>query len=434
MIEKSRAANGGLSSGLEPLGRLVELGVLAARGVLVVGRHRALQVALGHRQLPLELLVALANGDDLRLGEHGAAVGLVVDDHEDPTAVVVERGRAELVAVLVLVHEAASLAIDQHALDQPPRRARGEVHHAPLHAIEGRAETEAETDRDAVARVGPKPVAQLQQLRRVLLQQGLVHHEAARAEDYAATRADMARLALDARPKARDARRLGRSLHHQPLAACAGLDTRAGGDGSGAQRLHQHQPATLAGVPGVVASRRGRCDGAEGVGELAARVGQAVLGAPGIGAALRREELRLERHPARDEPLVQLEAALAVRAQPLVRGAGPHRGAQVAVHLPGRVVEAAGALQRRASAEVDRSAREGARAAAGEVALQHQHAGARLGGLDRRGGPRRAEAGDDHVRLKVPDGNLGSGERRDRGGAVVAHSRGALPPALLRSG
>ena len=277
----------------------------------------------------------------------------------------------------------------------------------------------------------PSRFTQLQQLRRVLAQHALVHHEAARAKDHAAARVHIARLAFDARLEAHDPRLFGRPVDDEAFAERGRLGAHAGIDGGGAERPHQHQPAALAGVLRVVASRRGLRKRAERVGEFAARVGQAVLGAPGVGAALRGQELGLERHAAGDEPIVELDAAVAIRAQPLVVRAGLHRGAQVPVHVLGRVVEAARALQRRAPAEVDRAAGERAGAAAGELALQHQHVRAGLGRLDRRGGSRRAEAHDDHVRLEVPGGHLGRCERSDRGRLVGAHRGDMLRRAVV---
>ena len=216
----------------------------------------------------------------------------------------------------------------------------------------------------------------------------------------------------------------GGAVDDETFAERGRLDARACIEiGRGAERLHQHQPAALAGVLRVVAPGRGPGEGAERVRELAAGVGEAVFGAPGVRAALRRQELVLERHAAGDQPVVELDAALAVGAQPLVVRTRLHRGAQVAVHLLGCVVEAARALQRRATSEVDRAAGERARPTAGELALQHQHVrpGTRRLRSPRRRPPRRGPR-----RPRPPRGPT-RGPRTAASGAIGAVSSVLIP-------
>jgi hypothetical protein len=287
-------------------------------------------------RLRLELRERLSDREDLgrqlRLLEQR-----VVEHEEDPAVLAPHADLAEQRLVQVLRAEPLARRVHEHALHELPI-ARERHHDARgLHPDRIAADAHAHADAAPVVAVAAEPEAHASRDRRIALEHRLVVHVAARGQHDAAPRAHVLLLAADRRDHAHDA---ALAVLDQRLAQRVGHHLGAGRRELIQQQLHHHAARVLADLLGGVAARRGLRDLAERVRELAARVRETVVGV-GIGADLDRQIRLLERHAAAGDPVIVLDAALAVEPDLLGVGTGPARRHQVLVHLLGVVLEAA---------------------------------------------------------------------------------------------
>ena len=114
---------------------------------------------------------------------------------------------------------------------------------------------------------------------------------------------------------------------------------------------------------------------------------------------------------SRHQPVEVTEAGLGVGDDLRLVGLGSARGKQVARHVVDRVLEPAGNLDRRASAEVHDSLRQRGGPSRPRGSLGHEHLGADLPGGVGDAGARRTETGYKDVGLHVERVDVGQVER-----------------------
>ncbi len=326
-------------------------------------------------------------------------VGGLVDDQVDLAVLFVEGGLAHPAHVGVLVDEALSLAVDENAVDQGPRRGDGQRHLTGVHVAHGRADGLRHADAAAVVAFCADFERAPRQRRAVLAQHVVVEDEAAGGEHDAAPGPQRHRLAEALRLHADDAA----LLTHQPVHPGVGRDRCAGPAGGGSEVLHEQPPRGALRLGQMTARRRAR-DLVERVGVLAAGVHEALRAVRRHGCV--GAERRIEGHVAGNQPVEVTQALLAVAGDlglVGIRTAGRHH---VAVHVVERVLEATRLLNRRAPAEVDDALGQRRCAPGTTGPLGHQDLGACGRRAERRRRPGRAEPDDDHVRRVIPGRDL----------------------------
>ncbi len=134
--------------------QLPELRIGAARGVFVVARDRRYQRGLRHSHVAGQLLDRLRRVREPQ-AEQVAFVDRLVEDHEHIALVLHECLPTDAPGIGVLVHESATLAVDEDRAAQTVRRPERQRALEHLESQRRTADALPETDAPAVVGVGP---------------------------------------------------------------------------------------------------------------------------------------------------------------------------------------------------------------------------------------------------------------------------------------
>ena len=373
----------------------------------IVEIERGHQRPLGQTDLALQILGRLADPTGLQPGARHL-IELLVDDQIRLALLAEQHFLSDASVVRVLVDEALTVAVDQHAGHQLAGRRHGHCALGRIHAGHRRAEGLSHADANAVV----ERIAQAQRTtshqRAVALDHLVVVYEPTRRQHHTPTGSYPH---VGSGPSGHQTHDRAVGIDHQSRGSHVDLDPGRGGRHRIGQALHQKAAGGVT-LLGLVPTRCRGGDAIERIGILAAGVDERVIGR-GLDARL-GVEAGLERHPLIDQPVVVVDAAVAVEPHFGFVGIGAAGRHQEEEHLLSRVLEPALDLDRRASAEIDQSTRLGRRAPRTPRRFEHQHVGADLGRAERRAGSGRTHADDDDVSFEIPGRDIGYRRRFGR--------------------
>jgi len=407
----------GWDQGAHQFAHLVELGVLAPGGGLVVALEGRLQGAGGQA----DLLGQLRGGLTDPRGPHADGVddvALLVEDQVGLLVLAQQDLQTDAAVVGVLVDEAFAPAVHQDPHRDLPGRVEGQRALEGVQVDRRAAGPHTHPDAAAVVGVGAHVEDAVGRFRRVGLDHGGVVDEAAGGQHHPPCGRDGPALAVHRGDDADDGALV---VHDQVVDLGLGLHPGRGPLQCREQALHD-EAARRVGVLRMMAPGHPAGHVGEGPAVLAPAVDQA-----GVGRRLAvplLEELGLEGQAVVHQPVVVVHGLVAVRPDLGLVGPGPAGRHQEGEHVRRGVLEAARLLDGRPATQVDDPAGVGRGPPTGHRPFEGQHVGAGLGRLDGRTGPGDAEPDHDDVGGVVPRADVHGADGGDGFGREFSHGAG----------